>query len=131
LSDDDRALIDHINFEKASHAEADDKAKQCGRFQKLHGTQYPGPLADNRTVINLCDEPLGDAAYSAMGKGLNYAAAPAVLPTEPLLSGVEKAVGPLPEKVAEEFRQKTVKILKASTKPKNRLPARRGEPSGP
>jgi hypothetical protein len=35
---------------------------------------------------------LEDAAYSALGKGLNYAVSPAVLPTEDFLTGAEKAI---------------------------------------
>jgi hypothetical protein len=43
-------------------------------------------------VINPSDVPLADAANSALGKGLNYVVAPAVLPFEDFLSGVEKAI---------------------------------------
>jgi hypothetical protein len=79
-------------------------------------------LDDNRKpVVNLSDVTLEDAAYSALGKGLNYAVAHAVLPIEDFLSGEEKAVGALPEKAAEEVRQETVRILKASRKPEDNL----------
>jgi hypothetical protein len=44
-----------------------------------------------------------------------------VLPIEGFLSGVEKAIGALPEEAAAEVRQETVRILKASTKPKDNL----------
>jgi hypothetical protein len=122
LSAEEWALLDRITFEKASHVAAGDKARQCGKFQKLHGAQHLAPLADNRkAVVNLSDVPLVEAAYSALGKGLSYAVAPAVLPTEDFLSCVEKAVGVLTEKAAEEFRQETVKILKASRKHKENL----------
>jgi hypothetical protein len=33
---DDWALLDRITFEKASHVVVGDKARQCGKFQKLH-----------------------------------------------------------------------------------------------
>jgi hypothetical protein len=79
-------------------------------------------LTDNRkTVVNLSYVPLEDAAYSTLGKGLNYAVAPVVLPIEDLLSGVEKAIGYLPEEAAEEVQQDTVRILKASRNPKDNL----------
>jgi hypothetical protein len=45
-----------------------------------------------------------------------------VLLIEGFLSGAEKAIGFLPEEADEEVRQETVRILKASTKPKNNLP---------
>jgi hypothetical protein len=47
-------------------------------------------------VINLSSIPLEDTAYSALGKGLNYAVSPAVLPIEDFLTGVEKAIVFLP-----------------------------------
>jgi hypothetical protein len=79
-------------------------------------------LADNKkAMVNLSDVPLEDAAYSALGKGLNYAVAPAALPIEDFLSGVEKAIRALPEEAAEEVRQETVRILMASGKPKDNL----------
>jgi hypothetical protein len=79
-------------------------------------------LADKRkAVINLSDVPLEDAAYSALGKGLNYAVAPAVLPISDFLSGVEKAVGAMLEEAAEAVRQESFRILKASRKPKDNL----------
>jgi hypothetical protein len=65
--------------------------------------------------------PPEEAACSALSKGLNYAVALVVLPVEDILSGVEKAIGNLPEETAEEIRQETVRILKGSCKPKNNL----------
>jgi hypothetical protein len=44
-----------------------------------------------------------------------------VLPIEDFLSGVEKAVCALLEEAAEEVRQETVRILKASKKPRDNL----------
>jgi hypothetical protein len=35
--------------------------------------------------------------YYTLSKGLNYAVAPAVLPVEDILCGLEKAIGNLPE----------------------------------
>jgi hypothetical protein len=105
LAADDWALVDRITSEKASHVAAGDKAKHCGKFQRLHGAQHPAPSADNKkAVVNLSDVPLEDAAYSALGKDLNYAVASVALPIEDFLSGVEKAVRTLPEEAAEEVR---------------------------
>jgi hypothetical protein len=116
LADDDRALLDRITFEKVSHVAAGDKARQCGKFQKLHGAQHPASLTVNmKAVVNHGDAALEDAAYSALGKGLNYAVIPASLPIEDFLSGVEKAVRALPEEAADEVRQDTVRILKAAS----------------
>jgi hypothetical protein len=79
-------------------------------------------LADNRkTVVTMSDVPLEEAAYVALGKGLNYAVAPVVLPIEDLLIGVEKAVDSLPEEAAKVVLQETVRILKASRKPDDNL----------
>jgi hypothetical protein len=47
--------------------------------------------------------------------------APAALPIEDFFSGVVTAVRALPEEAAEEVRQETVRILKASRKPKDNL----------
>jgi hypothetical protein len=44
-----------------------------------------------------------------------------VLPIEDFLSGVEEAVGPLPQEAVQEVRQETIRNLKASKKPKNNL----------
>jgi hypothetical protein len=52
--------------------------------------QHSNPLADNKkTVVKLNDVPLEDSAYSALRKSMNYAVAPAVLPIDDILSGVE------------------------------------------
>jgi hypothetical protein len=59
--------------------------------------------------------------HSAQGNGLNYRVASAVLPIQDILSDEEKAVSSLPEEAAEEARQETVRILKASNKPKDNL----------
>jgi hypothetical protein len=64
----------------------------------------------------------GEYAYSVLGKGLNYAVSPTVLSKEDILTGVEKAIVPLPVEAAEEVRQETVHILKASGKPSDNLP---------
>jgi hypothetical protein len=47
---------------------------------------------------------LEDAAYSALGKGLNYAVSSVVLPIEDIVSSVEKAIDSLPEEAAKEVR---------------------------
>jgi hypothetical protein len=114
--------MDRITGEKASHVQADDKARQRRKFQKLHTMQHPAPSADNRrTLINRSNVPLRDAAYLTLGKVLNYALAPVVLPIEDFLRGVEKAIGFLSEEDAEEVRQETLRIVKSSTKPKDNL----------
>jgi hypothetical protein len=51
LATDDWALLDRITFEKASHVAAGDKARQCGKFQKLHGAQHPAPLTVNMKAV--------------------------------------------------------------------------------
>jgi hypothetical protein len=92
--------------DKVSRVAEDGKAKHCKKFQRLHKTQHPALPPDNKkTVINLSEVPLEEADGSALSKGLNYAVAPAVLPVEDILCGVEKAVGALPEETAEEVRQ--------------------------
>ncbi|XP_021931121.1 uncharacterized protein LOC110835326 [Zootermopsis nevadensis] len=109
LSTADWALIDRITFERASRAAADDKVRQCHKFQRLHGAQHAGPRTDTKkTVVNLSGRPLEDAAYAALGKGLNYSVAPTVLPIEDFLSGVKRAVRSLPVEAAEEVRKETV-----------------------
>jgi hypothetical protein len=77
------ALLDRITFEKASDIAANDKIRQCGKFQQLHRAQHLVPLADNKMMmVNLSNVPLEDAAYSALGKGLNYVVSKVVLPIE-------------------------------------------------
>ncbi|XP_021918665.1 uncharacterized protein LOC110829347 [Zootermopsis nevadensis] len=117
LSTADWALIDRITFKRASRVAADDKVRQCIKLQRLHGAQHAGPRTDTKkTVVNLSGRPLEDAAYSALGKGLNYAVS-----IEDFLSGVERAVRSLPVEAAAEVRQETVRILRASKKPKDNL----------
>jgi hypothetical protein len=56
-----------------------------------------------------------------LGKGLNYAVSPAVLPNEDILTDVKKAIVSLPVEAAEEVRHKNVCILKASDRPRDNL----------
>jgi hypothetical protein len=55
-----------------------------------------------------------------LSKGLNYAVTPAVVPVD-ILCGVKKALGALPEEIAEEVRQETARILIGSRIPKDIL----------
>jgi hypothetical protein len=59
--------------------------------------------------------------HEAVTDDLRYAVTPAVLPIEDFLSGIEKAVRSLPEEAAEEVRQDTARIPKASRKPEDNL----------
>jgi hypothetical protein len=68
-------------------------------------------------VVNLSGNPLDEAVYSALRKGLNYAVAPTVLPTEDILTGVE-AIKALPAETAVEVRQETVGIMRDSSRPR-------------
>jgi hypothetical protein len=61
------------------------------------------------------------AAQSALSKGLNYAVAPAALPTEDIIIGIENVIRSLPDEAAEEMRQETVRIVRGSRKPKDNL----------
>lgn len=70
---------------------------------------------------------LEDAAYSALGKGPDYAVTPTVLLIEDLHSGVEE-VGSLPEEAAEEVIQETARILKSFRKQHNLSGAKIYEP---
>jgi hypothetical protein len=54
-------------------------------------------------------------------KGLNYAISPTTLPTEEIITGIEKVVHLLPVETAEEMRQETVRITKSSKRPKDNL----------
>jgi hypothetical protein len=90
--------------------------------------KHPSPPADNRTVINLSDVLLEDPAYSALGKGLDYAVASSVLPIENFLNGVEKAVGFLAEEDVEEVRHETIRILEASRKSKDNMSGAESRP---
>jgi hypothetical protein len=40
-----------------------------------------------------------------LSKGLNYAVAPAVLPTEDIITGTEKAICSLPDEIVEEIQE--------------------------
>lgn len=101
---------------------ANNKARHCSKFQWLCGVQHLFPVADSRKmVVNLNNVPMEDAAYSTLGRGLKYVMVPAVLPIMDVISSVEKAVCSLLEEVAEEVQQETIRILKASSKPKDNL----------
>jgi hypothetical protein len=121
LSADDWALLNCTTFRRSAQVAADDKTKQCTKFQRLHRVQHPATQADKKTEMNLSSVPLEDAANSALSKGLNYAVYLATLPIEDILTDVEKAIVCLPVEAAEEVRQETVRILKASGKPRDNL----------
>jgi hypothetical protein len=72
-------------------------------------------------MISLSSISMEDAAYSALGKGLNNAVSPAVLPIEDFLTGVEEAIVYVPVEAAEEARQDTLRILKALSRPSDNL----------
>jgi hypothetical protein len=94
------------------------RARHYKKFQHLHKAQHPPRPPDNKkTVVNLSEVPLEEAACSA----LNFAVAPAFVPIKDILYRVEEAIGALPEEAAKEIRQKTVRILKSSRKPKDNL----------
>lgn len=79
------------------------------------------PRASKEPVVNLSGKLLDHAMYSALCKCLNYGVAPAVLPIEDILSGVQKAVKSLPVYVSEEARQETVRILRDFSGPRVNL----------
>jgi hypothetical protein len=94
-------LVDRITIDNVLRLAEEEKAKHCKKFQRLHNTQHPPLPTDNKkTVVNL-SKISKEAARSALSKGLNYAVAPAVLPVEDILCGVERAVGALPEEIAD------------------------------
>jgi hypothetical protein len=122
LSTDDSDLIDRFTTEKVPRFTEDRKAKHCKKFQHLHKPQYPPLPPDNRkTGVNLSKVLMEEAACSALSKGVNYTVAPAVVPDEATLCGVEKAIGALFEESAEEVRQGTIRIPKGSQKPDDNL----------
>ncbi|XP_023723162.1 uncharacterized protein LOC111873027, partial [Cryptotermes secundus] len=122
LSADDWDLIDRITSEKALHIADDVRARHYKKFQHLHEAQHtPSPPDSKKTVVNLSDVPLDEAAFWAMSKGLNFAVAPKSVPVKDILCGVEKVIVALPVETAEEIRQETVRILKNSRKPNDNL----------
>jgi hypothetical protein len=64
-------LLDCITFNRVSQVVADDKARQCSKFQQLHRPQHLAPQADNKMVINCSSVSLEDAACSALGEGMS------------------------------------------------------------
>jgi hypothetical protein len=61
---------------------------------------------------------LEEAASSSLSKSINYALATGNIPVKNFLCGVEKAVKILPEL---EIRQYTVRIIKGSQQPKDKV----------
>jgi hypothetical protein len=57
--------------------------------------------------------------YSALLKGLNYTVVPAVRPIQDILIRVEKALKLLPAELAEEAKQKAVRIIKDYSRPRD------------
>jgi hypothetical protein len=107
--------------EKVLRTADDVRARHCRKFLQLHKTQHqPGTPDNSMTVINLSRVPLEEAACSALSKSLNYAVAPGVSQSR-ICCGVEKAIGTLSEKTAEEIRQETVRTLKGFRQPKDNL----------
>lgn len=97
LLPDDWYLIEHNTTEKVSHVTADSQTMHCRKFQHL-----PLPFDNRKLVTNLSNMLLKDTACPALGRGLNYVVALVAIPIEDMLSGVQKAIGALPEKAAEE-----------------------------
>jgi hypothetical protein len=60
---------------------------------------------------------LEEAPYSALIKSWNFPLAPVPVPVKDSMCVVEKAIGALPEEIAENIRQETVRMLKGSRKP--------------
>lgn len=100
LSAEVRALLGYIISEKVSHIAVDNKARQCNKFQQLHGPRHSVSVAnDRKMVVNLKDVQLEDAA---------------LLFIKDVLGSVQKAVSSLSEEVAEEIQQESVRLLKTS-----------------
>jgi hypothetical protein len=122
LSADDWDLFDPITTEKVVCTADDVRARHCRKFQHLHKDHHPHGLpACKKTVATLSEMSLEKAACSVLSKGLNFAVAPASVTVKDILCGVEKGIGALPEETAEEIRQETVRVLKGSHKPKDKL----------
>ncbi|XP_071448005.1 uncharacterized protein [Hetaerina americana] len=114
--------LDRITWNSATTAFVSTRDKQVKKYERLHGLQHPGleshgPEKD-RTVVNLTDIHLSDAAISVLSKGLNFAVAPARLPKEELVTEVEYAVRKLPKEEAEELRGEVSRILLNAKTPK-------------
>ena len=120
LSESDWSLIDRLTFNKAARIGEDNKAIQLHKFVRLHTTQQE-IRTPKETVFNPSGQNLDDGLHSLLRKGLNYAVTPRSIPIEDMLTGVEKAVQPLPVESAEEVRQETIRIIKSASKPKNNL----------
>ena len=103
------------------------QARLCGTVLRLHKTQHSVPPASKETVVNLSSNPLDDAVYSALWKGLNYAVAPTVFSIKDILTGVEKAIKSLPAETAEEARQEIVRIIRDSSTNRHHRSARKHE----
>jgi len=99
----------------------DSKARQLRKFARLYKTQHPTIKTSKETVINLSGRTLNDGLSSLLQKSLNYAVTPRTIPIEDILAGVEKAVHSLPVEMAEGARQKTARIIKSSSRPRNNL----------
>ena len=74
-----------------------------------------------KCLINLSDQKLDDAVYSLLQKGLNFVVTPRSTPIEDILASVEKTALSMPVEKAEEARQKTVRIIKNSSGPRDNL----------
>jgi hypothetical protein len=90
LSSDDWDLIDRLSTEKVSRTADEVRTRHCRKFQHLQQAQHPPRLLDKKTVVNLSEVPLKEAACSALSKGLNFVVAPASVPDKDILCAVEK-----------------------------------------
>ncbi|XP_046387902.1 uncharacterized protein LOC124157319 [Ischnura elegans] len=125
LNNTDWETLDRITWNSASITFISTKEKQVKKFEHLHSRQHPelethGPKND-RSVVNLTDIHLSDAAISVLSKGLNFAVAPARLPKEELVTEVEYAVRKLPKEEADELRGEVSRILLNSKTPVNNV----------
>ena len=71
-----------------------------------------------KTVFNLTDKQLDDAALSILERGLNFATTPRTIPIEEIITGVESAIRDLTAAEADNVRVKTCDILQKAKLPK-------------
>jgi hypothetical protein len=115
-------LIDRTTGEKVLRTADDIRVRHCRKFRHVYKAQQPpGPPDNKNIVVNMSKVPFEEATCLALIKGRTFAVAPASVSVNDILCGVEKAIGVLPEETAEKIRQETVRILKGSFKPKDKL----------
>ncbi|KAG8226356.1 hypothetical protein J437_LFUL010495 [Ladona fulva] len=118
MASSDWNTLDRITYNSSTSCFDSVRETQTKKFEGLRKRQKPEiHMEHQRTVVNLSDRSISEAANSILAKGLNFAIAPDRIPTEEMIVSVEAAIRNLPRQTAEEIRIEVSQILRKAKPP--------------